>query len=234
MRTDSNCLNERLRALDTRLLAEFDALVDTNSRMGGAAKFTTLYWGLVQALAYGVHGDIVEIGCNAGRTSAFLQTINELEAAPLRTLHLYDSFAGLPAPGEQDGDAFVAGSLRASIEEVLDRFNRRRLAPPAVHPGWFEDTLPQELPPSICFAYVDADFEESIAIALEALYPRLSTGAVVIIDDYCDPAVNARAWSALPGVKVACDTFFRNRPEKLRVAPGGGDLALAYFRKVTG
>lgn len=213
------------------VIAAYDALVEGNPRMGGPAKFAALYWGLSQALGYGVPGDIVELGCNRGHTSAFLQAVNEAESHPPRRLHLFDSFAGLPAPASVDGTAFSEGELRASVDDVEELFADRCLTKPVVHPGWFDETLEAGLPPAICFAYLDADLFDSIATGLRSLYPRLSPGAVVMIDDYCDPPINPRAWDRLPGVKVACDAVLGDRPETVRVVPGEDDLALAYFRK---
>jgi O-methyltransferase len=218
--------------MSNSVIAAFDALVEGNPRMGGPAKFAALYWGLSQALGYGVPGDLVELGCNKGHTSAFLQAVSEAESHLPRRLHVYDSFAGLPAPASVDGTAFSEGELRASVEDIEGLFRERGLTLPIVHPGWFDETLEAGLPAAICFAYLDADLFDSIVIGLQALYPRLSPGAVVMIDDYCDPSVNPRAWDLLPGVKAACDAVLRDRPETVRVVPGEGDLALAYFRKV--
>ncbi len=57
---------------------------------------------------------------------------------------------------------------------------------PEIHPGCFFETLPHELPEKISFAYLDSDFYDPILLSLEAIYPKLSKGAIVIIDDYCE------------------------------------------------
>jgi O-methyltransferase len=213
------------------VIVAFNEVVKSNTRMGSSAKFAALYWGLSQALGYGVPGDLVELGCNMGRTSAFLQAVNEAESHPPRRLHVYDSFAGLPAPESVDGSAFSEGDLTSSMDDVQELFADRGLTMPIIHPGWFDETLDVELPPTICFAYLDADLFDSTATGLSALYPRLSQGAVVMIDDYCDPLINPRAWDRLPGVKAACDAALGSRPETVRVVPGEGDVAIAYFRR---
>jgi O-methyltransferase len=50
--------------------------------------------------------------------------------------------------------------------------------------GWFKDTLP--LLPADAFSIIrlDGDLYESTIQALEALYPKLSLGGYVIVDDY--------------------------------------------------
>ena len=135
-----------------------------------------MYWGLSQALGFRVPGDLVELGCHKGHTSAFLQAVNEAEADPPRQLHLYDSFAGLPAPIGVDGTVFAEGQLRASAGDVERLFSDRGLGMPIVHSGWFDETLETELPPVICFAYLDADLFNSIAIGLRSLYPAPLAG----------------------------------------------------------
>jgi hypothetical protein len=85
---------------------------------------------------------------------------------------------------------------------------------PVVHKGWFKDTLPHDLPERICFAHLDGDLYDSILVSLEHVYPRLSKGAICLIDDYSDPAVNPQGWNQLPGVKQACDEFLCHKPKR--------------------
>jgi len=42
-----------------------------------------------------IPGDIIELGCNVGTTSVYIQ--NELKGID-RNFHVYDSFQGLPGP----------------------------------------------------------------------------------------------------------------------------------------
>ncbi|MGR5907940.1 TylF/MycF/NovP-related O-methyltransferase [Bacillus paranthracis] len=102
---------------------------------------------------------------------------------------------------------------------------------PEIHPGWFFETLPHELPEKISFAYLDSDFYDPILISLEAIYPKLSKGAIVIIDDYGDKERAPKCWEGLPGVKKACDQFFKNVPESPTVLIGESDLSMCYFIK---
>jgi len=63
--------------------------------------------------------------------------------------------------------------------------------------GWFRDTLPQA--PIECLAIIrlDGDMYESTYIALTSLYPKLSPGGFVIVDDY----------GALPNCRAAIDDY---------------------------
>ena len=62
--------------------------------------------------------------------------------------------------------------------------------------GWFRDTLPGAPIKSIAVMRLDGDMYESTTDALVHLYPRLSRGGFVIIDDY-----------SLPGCRSAVTDF---------------------------
>jgi len=89
----------------------------------------------------------------------------------------------------------------------LDRVRRNVLATgyPAerVHfiQGKVEDTLPANAPDRIALLRLDTDWYESTHHELTHLYPRLSPGGVLIIDDYGH-------WQ---GSRLAVDEFFAAR-----------------------
>jgi O-methyltransferase len=188
-----------------------------------------IYHLLRQVVALEVPGDVVELGCYEGITSILIQkTLNHLKSP--KALHVYDSFAGLPNQTAEDkGGRFHGGMLGTTKANFLTNFTRLGVKPPHIHEGWFKDTLPQQLPDKICFAHLDGDFYASIMESLQAVYPRLSPGAIVIIDDYCAPEL-LNVHNILPGVKRACDDFLRDKPEKVQVLLAGDD-AHGYFSK---
>jgi len=47
-----------------------------------------------------------------------------------------------------------------------------------------EDTVPKEAPDQISILRLDTDWYESTRHELDHLYPRLSSGGVLLIDDY--------------------------------------------------
>jgi O-methyltransferase len=186
---------------------------------------------LSDVLRSGVRGAVVELGCYKGVTSQFLQMVID-ECDPDRELHVYDSFRGLPEPGTRDGDgALRGGDLAATSRNLSEGFRRRALRQPIVHAGWFEDTLPIALPPEICFAYLDADFEAPTATALRYVYPKISPDGVLLVDDYCDKQRNRHCWDGLPGVRIAVDRFLADKTEEIQILPGPGDLSLAIIRR---
>lgn len=155
-------------------------------------------------------GDVVELGCYVGTTSLFLQRMLRDGA---KTLHVYDSFQGLPAKTGADqsaiGTQYVAGELAASKTQFIANFKKAGLPLPIIHKGWFSELKPADLPPSICFAYLDGDFYSSIKDSLALVWPRLSPGATVVVDDY--------QHDALPGTRKAVDEWLKLHPASLRV-----------------
>jgi len=180
-----------------------------------------LFHFVMQVLVYNVPGDLVELGCYAGHTSVLIQKVLQ-RYAPERRLHVYDSFEGLPDKSDADGATkFRKGWLSTTEGNLVGNFTKYDLPLPVIHKGWFENTLPTELPAQIAFAHLDGDFYSSIAVSLQYVYPKMSKGAVCVIDDYCDPAVDPHGWNALPGVKKACDEFFADKPERVHYIYSG-------------
>lgn len=80
----------------------------------------------------------------------------------------------------------VLGSLVVSLDEVKANFARYGLLDDQVQflPGWFRDTLPDAPIDRLAVVRLDGDLYESTMDALVALYPKLSVGGWLIVDDY--------------------------------------------------
>jgi O-methyltransferase len=168
---------------------------------------------LEKVLAANVQGDIVEFGCYAGTTSLFIRRLlDEKGASASRAFHVYDSFEGLPAKSREDespaGTAFQAGKLSVSKKEFLHEFRTANLQPPVVHKRWFSELGEQDVPGQIAFAFLDGDFYGSIMDSLKLVWPRMSQGGVVLVDDY--------GREALPGAERAIRDFFGGKLQNIR------------------
>ena len=106
--------------------------------------------------------------------------------------------------------------MAASPSDVRNNFETCGLPEASVHVGWFADSCPKNLPSVISFAHLDDDLYLSIKESLELVYPRLAKGAIVVVDDYCDPSRLLRH-DIFPGSFDACDEFFRDKPEIMQV-----------------
>ncbi len=162
-------------------------------------------YALRQAVQYviqaAIPGDIVECGVwRGGSMMAVARTLLQLGVRD-RALHLFDTFDGMPPPSGEDvtfkGEA--ASDLMAVTEKEtatvwaysgLEAVKRNLASigypPDRTHfiPGKVEDTIPQGAPPQIALLRLDTDWYESTYHELVHLYPRVSPGGVIIIDDY--------------------------------------------------
>jgi O-methyltransferase len=138
-------------------------------------------------------GCVVECGTWLGGMSFGL-----IDVCPqVQEFHCFDSFAGLPEVGPEDGElprrlqqegAFVAVNNYADLadfERGLSRFQPSTREKVHVHPGWFENTLVDFKPQrSIDVLRLDCDWYESITLALNTLFDFVSDQGLIIIDDY--------------------------------------------------
>jgi len=143
-------------------------------------------------LADGVPGDLIETGVWRGGVTILMRGILEAWADTQRTVWVADSFRGLPTPdvvnypADAGHDLSDVSTLAVSADQVRRGFERYGLLDHRVRflEGWFSDTLPAAPIGRLAVLRLDGDLYESTIDALEALYPRLSVGGYVIVDDY--------------------------------------------------
>ena len=150
----------------------------------------------------GIAGDIVECGVWRGGTSmlgAFtLLGLNDVS----RNLWLYDTFAGMTEPTEvdvspwggaetneswqrnQEGD--VNNWCFASLQEVQQNIGSTSYPLDKVKfiKGDVVETLKTTVPDRIAVLRLDTDWYESTKAEMDVLFPRLTKGGVILIDDY--------------------------------------------------
>jgi O-methyltransferase len=183
---------------------------------------------LCQALAHlerrRIAGAIVECGVwRGGSMMAAALTLLHLGCTH-RQLYLCDTFAGMPAPADVDRDwrgRSAAALLQqqsserdiiaacCALEEVRAAlwqtgYPRDRMV---FVPGRVEETLPHQAPGAIALLRLDTDWYASTYHELRTLYPRLTPGGVLIVDDYGH-------WQ---GARRAVDDYFKERGEPVRL-----------------
>jgi O-methyltransferase len=166
---------------------------------------------LEKTLARSVPGAVVEFGCYIGTTSLFIRRVlDDAQQSASREFHVYDSFEGLPEKSQQDSNAagvdFEAGKLYVSKKEFLQQFRAAGLQAPVAHKGWFNELPASEVPNPIAFAFLDGDFYDSIISSLRLVWPHMSEGGTIVIDDY--------KRETLPGVERAIHDFFQGKQIK--------------------
>jgi len=137
-----------------------------------------------------IPGDMAELGVYRGGSALILGRVAALQD---RTLHLFDTFAGMPTVGPFD--QHLPGDFRASLQEVRAAL---RGLPVKFHVGVFPHL---KLPPGpFCFVHLDCDLKQSYADGLAYFWPRLSSGGRLVLDDYEVPSC--------PGATLAVREFF--------------------------
>ena len=160
---------------------------------------------LIQAVRYVVRhripGDVVECGVwRGGSMQAAARTLLSCGSVE-RDLYLFDTYEGMPPPSDSDvrrADGRPAAELladaapdskvvaAASLEEVRAGFSEVGYPESRLHfvVGRVEETIPGAAPARIAILRLDTDWYESTRHELEHLYPRLSPGGVLLLDDY--------------------------------------------------
>jgi len=180
-------------------------------------------YALIQAVrhvsAAAIPGDVVECGVwRGGSMMAAARALLECGDTS-RDLYLFDTFEGMSPPGTQDVaiDGQSASDLLrtqdrnrpdsawcyATLEDVRSAMSGTSYDSARIHyvKGRVEDTIPGGAPEHIAVLRLDTDWYESTRHELEHLYPRLSQGGVLIIDDYGH-------WA---GCRKAVDEYFASR-----------------------
>ena len=183
-----------------RIGKDWPAEADT---MVGLARLDNIEECARAVVADGIPGDLIETGVWRGGSSIFMRAVLAALGERDRTVWVADSFAGLPPPDPSypvdRGDRHhLAHELSISLEQVKDNFRRYDLLDEQVRflEGWFRDTLPDAPIERLAIIRLDGDMYSSTIDALGALYPKLSPGGFVIIDDY-----------ALRGARAAVEDY---------------------------
>jgi O-methyltransferase len=163
-----------------------------------------------------IPGCVAECGVYRGQTLIPLSAHLRSSGSPKRIFG-FDSFEGFPTEELKEELSFLgdggdmnkseAGFKDTSFELVRQKLVLFGLEHVELHKGFFSDTLAKCANETFSFVHLDCDLYGSYKDCLEFFYPRLSPGAVVLLDEYDDPP-----W---PGCNKAVDEFLSDKPERL-------------------
>jgi len=171
-----------------------------------------------------IPGVIVECGVGQGG-SIIAAALTLLESKKSdREIYLFDTFEGMTKPTSVDKDFrgrptidrfqknritdVSSNWIRVEIDEVKNAVFSTKYPKDKFHfvKGPVETTLPDNAPENISILRLDTDWYESTKHELIHLFPKLSEGGVLIIDDY----------GHHQGCKMAVDEYFKeNRTQIL-------------------
>ena len=162
--------------------------------MVGLKRLDSLQFCVEEVLRRNVPGDLIECGAWRGGSCILMRAVLKAYGSIDRTVWVADSFEGLPELNPEkypeDVELWKGGEMAVSLEEVKQNFERYGLLDSQVRflKGFFVDTLPSAPIQRLSVLRLDADLYESTKQTLDYLYPKLSPGGYVIVDDYSLPA----------------------------------------------
>lgn len=152
-----------------------------------------------------IKGDLAEVGVYKGRSAKIICL-----AKGARSLHLFDTFVGLPSVDYRIDPAFLyQGLYAASLAKVKKYLKRYKNV--YYYKGVFPKTAARVKNRKFSLVHLDVDTYKSTKACLEFFYPRMNCGGVIVSHDYFGPA---------KGVVKAFNEYFQKRKETIIKLPG--------------
>ena len=150
-----------------------------------------------------IKGDIAEVGVYKGGSAKLI-----CEMTKKKTVHLFDTFEGLPDLSPQDSEEqFQKGEYSAQLDyvkKVLKNYTHIQF-----YKGFFPSTAEPVKNKMFSFVHLDVDIYKSTLSSLAFFYFRMSRGGIIISHDY----------PSSKGVKKAFDEFYQDKPEHIIELP---------------
>jgi hypothetical protein len=184
-------------------------------------------YSLIEAINYvennKIDGDIVECGIWKGGSMMAVAQVLKMHHNLSRELYLYDTFDGMSEPTEHDTTYFGKDATDllsenqdkqinpvwaySTLEGVQERMKATGYPDNKIHyvKGKVEETIPASIPSKIAVLRLDTDWYESTHHELIHLFPLLTVGGVLILDDY-------GYWQ---GARKAVDDYFKEYNVKI-------------------
>jgi O-methyltransferase len=173
--------------------------------MIGMKRLDNIEYCIKDIIKNNVEGDFIELGVWRGGAVILMRALLKEMNITDRSIWVADSFNGLPPPNPSKypadkGDRHSKyDELSISEDDVKHNFEKYGLLDEQVKflKGWFKDTLPVAPIKKLALLRLDGDMYESTMDGLVHLYPKLSKGGYIIIDD----------WGALPACRKAVEDY---------------------------
>ena len=195
--------------------------------MIGVKRMANLRELVESVLVDNIPGDFIETGVWRGGACIMMRALLKAYDIVDRKVWVADSFAGLPPanetlyPADRGSNFNEYNEQVVPLEKVQANFRAYELLDDQVKflKGWFKDTLPSAEIKQLALLRLDGDMYESTMDALTALYPKLSSGGYVIIDDY----------HIIPACKKAVEDYCRGHAIESEIIEIDGSGV--YWRK---
>lgn len=162
-----------------------------------------------------LEGEVAEVGVYKGGTAKLLARLSQDENA-YKTIHLFDTFSGMPETSEEK-DIHKKGDFSdTSLDSVLEYLSSYGNI--SFYKGLFPTTSAPINDKEFSFVHIDVDIYKSVIDCCEFFNPRMVKGGIMIFDDY--------GFVSCPGAKLAVDEFFKDKKEFPCYLPSGQCLVV--------
>lgn len=181
-----------IKKYDSRLRAVGKDWPITAHTMIGLKRLDNIQRLVEEVLKNDIAGDLIETGVWRGGATIFMRAILKSYNIKNRYVWVADSFSGLPSPDlknypqDASSDLHTVRYLSVGLKEVKKNFASYDLLDNQVKflAGYFKDTLKSTPIKKLAVIRFDGDTHEAVTLVLKYLYPKLSKGGFMIIDDY--------------------------------------------------
>lgn len=130
-------------------------------------------------------GDFAECGVYRGGTAFLMANILQTSCAD-KTLHLFDTFTGMPHTAVKERDAHQEGDFGDTSQQSVERYLSPFSQITDIHAGFIPETFEGVKNVKFAFVHVDVDIYQTAWDCCQFFYERLVSGAVMIFDNYGD------------------------------------------------
>lgn len=195
---------------DSKFMEAFDRHTETVIEKSVIWRSYILSWAAKRAMD--LPGDFAECGCYRGISARLLCDYIDFGSSD-KTFYLYDLF--------EHNEEMSHHEMPAHSADLVDEVRQRFADMPNVKitQGAVPDSLDELEPPGdIAFLHIDMNNAAAEVGALERLFDKVVTGAVIVLDDY--------GWIAYRDQKLGEDEFFAKRGLQVLELPTGQGLVI--------
>lgn len=167
-----------------------------------------------------IPGDTAECGVYRGESSNIILKLTEKKD---RYHYCFDSFEGLSRPSQKDISISIYGfkwkehDLHVSEDETKKNLSHYKNV--IFKKGWIPNRFSEVSDCRFSFVHIDVDLKQPTNDSLVFFYPRMSSGGIIIVDDY--------GFESCPGARKATDEFMIDKPEVvLHLTTGQGVIII--------
>jgi O-methyltransferase len=193
---------------DERFMKSFLMHSKTDVEKAIIWRVATVLWGFNNGLR--LEGDFIECACYKGTTARIICDTLDFHSYEDRHYYLYDLFDHDPTLPHHAMPEH-SNQLYTQVKERFLNFNNV-----SVVQGKVPEILKLVSPKKIAFMHLDMNNANSEIGALEMLFERMVTGAILILDDY--------GWLDYRSQKLAEDSWFAKSGYRVLELPTGQGL----------